>query len=156
MRLLNLLGNVGLLTKLRNRQSLRHTYCFIDRRGRIMAGKKTVLIGATTDQTRYAYRASNSLVNHGHLLIPMGIKEGKVAGEDILLNKPDIEGTDTVTLYINPGRQPEWYNYVLKLKPKRIIFNPGTENQEFMELAKKAGIEVVEGCTLVMLSIGTY
>ena len=121
-----------------------------------MANKKTVLIGATTDPSRYAYRASNSLVSHGHDLFPMGIKEGRVAGKDILLEKKEIEGIDTVTLYISPKHQPEWYEYVLSLKPQRIIFNPGTENQEFETIAEKAGIEVIEGCTLVMLSIGTY
>lgn len=121
-----------------------------------MTNKKTVLIGAGTDPSRYAYRASHSLVSHGHDLFPMGIHAGTVAGKEILLEKKAIEDVDTVTLYISPKRQPEWYDYVLDLKPKRIIFNPGTENEEFEDLAKKAGIEVVEGCTLVMLSIGTY
>jgi predicted CoA-binding protein len=121
-----------------------------------MTAKKTVLIGATPDTSRYAYKAANSLSTHGHEVIPMGIKQGMVAGKTILRDKPSLAGVDTVTLYIGPAHQPEWYDYVLGLQPKRLIFNPGTENAEFESLAEKAGIEVVEGCTLVMLSIGTY
>lgn len=98
------------------------------------------------------------LQERNHEFIPIGISEGEVLGETILniYNKPKIEGVDTVTLYINPGRQKEWYNYLLSLKPKRIIFNPGTENQEFIELAEKEGIECVQACTLVMLSVGNF
>ncbi len=121
-----------------------------------MAAKKTVLIGATADASRYAYRAVNSLNSHGHEVVPLGIKEGTVAGKQILLDKPALSDVDTVTLYISPKHQPSWYDYILQLKPKRIIFNPGTENPELEKLAEKAGIEPLEACTLVMLSIGTY
>ena len=118
--------------------------------------KKTVLIGASTDPTRYAYKAANSLVNHGHEIIPLGIKSGKVAGQDIILNKPELQNIDTVTLYVGPQNQTGWIDYIINLKPKRILFNPGTENKALMDKAKENQIEVVEGCTLVMLSIGTY
>jgi uncharacterized protein len=85
--------------------------------------------------------------------VPIGIKTGEVAGASILniREKPKIEGVDTVTLYIGPRHQPEWYDYLLGLKPRRIIFNPGTENDEFEKRAEAAGVEVEEACTLVLL-----
>ena len=88
----------------------------------------------------------------------MGIKKGEVFGTEILdiRQKPNVDGIDTVTLYIGPQRQPEWYDYILSLKPKRIIFNPGTENETFEQMAESKGIEVVEGCTLVMLRSYQY
>ena len=118
--------------------------------------KKTVIIGASTDPSRYAYKAANSLVRHGHEIIPLGIRAGNVAGKDIILDKPDLKDIDTVTLYVGPQNQPGWVDYIINLKPKRILFNPGTENQILMDKARENNIEVVEGCTLVMLSIGTY
>ena len=115
--------------------------------------KKTVLIGATTNPARYAYLAAQMLTEYKHELVPVGIKTGEVFEEEILdiRQKPAIPNVDTVTLYIGPHRQPEWYDYIIGLKPKRIIFNPGTENPEFEKLAEEKGIEVVEGCTMVML-----
>jgi predicted CoA-binding protein len=120
--------------------------------------KKTVIIGATTDQSRYAYLAASMLSQYQHKIVPVGIKRGEVFGEQILdINeKPHIDDVDTITLYIGPQRQPEWYNYLLSLKPKRIIFNPGTENEAFEDMAEQQGIEVVEGCTLVMLRSHQY
>nr|WP_302180035.1 CoA-binding protein [Chryseosolibacter indicus] len=115
--------------------------------------KKTVIIGATTDQSRYAYLAARMLTEYKHEIVPIGIKKGEVFGTQILdiFQKPKVENVDTVTLYIGPQRQPEWYDYILQLKPKRIIFNPGTENPEFEKMAEQQGVEAVEGCTLVML-----
>ena len=120
--------------------------------------KKTVIIGATPNQSRYAYLASNMLKEYDHEIVPMGIKSGEVAGKEILdiRKKPSVNGVDTVTLYIGPRHQPEWYDYILSLKPKRIIFNPGTENSEFEELAEKNGIEATEACTLVLLRSHQY
>ncbi|MEZ4982619.1 MAG: CoA-binding protein [Saprospiraceae bacterium] len=118
--------------------------------------KKTVVLGATTNPTRYAYTAVNTLVRGGHETVPIGIKKGEVAGIEIINDTPDVEGVDTVTLYLGPDRQKEYYHYILSLKPKRIIFNPGTENPELVKLAEEQGIETVFGCTLVMLSIGNY
>lgn len=116
-------------------------------------GKKTVVVGATPNPGRYAYLAANMLKEYKHEVVPLGIKEGDVAGAGILdiRKKPAIEGVDTITLYIGPQRQPEWYGYLLGLKPRRIIFNPGTENEEFEKLAEAAGVEVEEACTLVLL-----
>lgn len=120
--------------------------------------KKTVIIGATTNPARYSYMAAQRLRAHGHDIVPVGIRNGSVAGEPILkiFDKPAIGGVDTVTLYIGPHRQPEWIDYILSLKPRRIIFNPGTENDDFEKRAEEKGVEVVEGCTLVMLNTGQY
>lgn len=120
--------------------------------------KKTVIIGAVNSPFRYAYRAAEMLSNYGHPFIPIGIREGEMLGESILSmhDEPKIEGVDTITLYINPDRQKDWYGYLLGLHPKRIIFNPGTENQELKMMAEKQGIECLYACTLVMLSVGNY
>jgi uncharacterized protein len=120
--------------------------------------KKTVIIGATTNRGRYAYLAASMLTEYDHEIVPVGIKDGAVFGKEILdiFQKPPIRDVDTVTLYIGPQRQPEHYSYILGLKPKRIIFNPGTENDEFEKLAEDQGVEALEACTLVMLRSGQY
>ncbi len=120
--------------------------------------KKTVLIGATPNPARYAYLAGNKLVQNGHNLIPLGIRKGELAGKPILDLRlhPEIEDVDTVTLYVGPKNLAEWEEYILSLKPKRLIFNPGTENLRLFSAAKSNGIEVLEACTLVMLSAGTF
>lgn len=119
--------------------------------------KKTLVLGATSNPSRYAYVAVQRLLRHGHEVVPVGIREGEVAaGLPILHGMPPVSDVDTVTLYVGPARQPAYYDYLLSLRPKRIIFNPGTENPELEALAQAQGIETVEGCTLVMLSIGGY
>ena len=120
--------------------------------------KKTVIIGASPNRYRYAFMAAESLTSHGHEIVPVGIKKGELEGRPILniREHPPISDVDTVTMYIGPKHQSEWYDYILSLKPKRIIFNPGTENYEFEEKAKGEGIEIVEGCTLVMLGTSHY
>jgi uncharacterized protein len=118
--------------------------------------KKTVILGATDDPSRYAFKAANMLKKHGHPIVPVGKKQGAVAGEQIRLDQPLEQGVDTVTLYVGTRNQQPLYDYIMKLNPKRIIFNPGTENPELEEMAEQRGIEAVEGCTLVMLSIGLY
>lgn len=120
--------------------------------------KKTVIVGASPNPARYAYTAAHMLTRYQHPIVPLSIKKGSVAGEQIinLREKPEISGVDTVTMYIGPQNQPEWYDYIITLSPKRIIFNPGTENKEFIQLARQNGIEPVLGCTLVMLQAGTY
>lgn len=120
--------------------------------------KKTVIIGATTNPSRYAYVAAGMLNEHNHEIVPVGIKKGKVFGIDIedIHHEPAIKDVDTVTLYIGPQHQSEWYNYIFSLMPKRIIFNPGTENQEFQKLAEEKGIEALEACTLVLLRSNQY
>jgi hypothetical protein len=120
--------------------------------------KKTVIIGATTNPTRYAYFAAERLTTAGHEIVPMGIKKGEVFGEEILdiRQSPKVADVDTVTLYLGPQHQPEYYAYLIGLKPKRIIFNPGTENPELVKKAQAAGIETEYACTLVMLGSGEY
>tara|TARA_R110002020_G_scaffold225186_1_gene435297 strand:+ start:561 stop:932 length:372 start_codon:yes stop_codon:yes gene_type:complete len=123
-----------------------------------MSDKLTLIVGATTNPTRYAYFAASRLKDAGIPFIPIGIKSGEVFGEKIvdLRAKPDLENIHTVTLYIGPANQEEWIDYLVQLGPERIIFNPGTENPVFFEKAKAAGIEVLQACTLVMLSSNQF
>lgn len=118
--------------------------------------KKTLVLGATPNPARYAYLAVHSLIRHGHEVVPLGIRAGEVAGLSIQTGMPQIANVDTITMYLNPQKQAPYYEYLLGLKPKRIIFNPGSENPELKAIAQARGIEIVEGCTLVMLSIGTF
>lgn len=118
--------------------------------------KKTLVLGATPDSSRYAYLASNRLVRAGHHIVNVGIKTGEVAG--VPIEKPETihKDIDTITLYVGPQHQEGLYNYILETHPRRIIFNPGTENSELRRMAKEKGIETEYACTLVLLSIGAY
>lgn len=119
--------------------------------------KKTLVLGATDNPSRFAYKAIHRLQQHGHEVVPVGIRKGEVGGQPIITDKEQkIEGVDTVTLYVGPQNQPTWYDYIISLQPKRIIFNPGTENRELEQMAEDAGIETMHHCTLVMLASGTY
>jgi len=118
--------------------------------------KKTLILGATTNPSRYGNIATKRLKSYGHEVVPVGIREGDIEGVPILLGQPEVNDVDTVTLYLNPKRQEAFYDYILSLHPKRIIFNPGTENPELVKLAKENDIEVEIACTLVMLSVGEY
>lgn len=120
--------------------------------------KRTAIIGATPNPSRYAFIAAQVLIEHGHEIVPIGIKNGTVAGQNIvdLRQKPSVGVIDTVTLYLGPQNQPDWYDYIIGLNPRRMIFNPGTENFELQQMATKAGIETEEACTLVLLRIGSY
>ncbi|HRP88409.1 MAG TPA: CoA-binding protein [Edaphocola sp.] len=118
--------------------------------------KKTLVIGASENPDRYSNKAIRMLQNFGHEVVAIGVKNGKV--EDVEFGKEHLpfENIDTVTLYINPKLQVDYYQYILSLKPRRIIFNPGTENDDFAGLALLKGIEPVEACTLVLLSTHQY
>ena len=118
--------------------------------------KKTVIIGASTDKSRYSYKAVIALQNNKHEAIPVGIKSGEINGSKIITEKNSILGVDTVTMYVGPQNQPFWYDYILSLNPKRVIFNPGAENPAFEEMLVNKGIEVEQACTLVLLSTGQY
>ena len=120
--------------------------------------KKTAIFGATTNPTRYAYLAAQRLTSNGHEIVPIGIKKGEVFGQEILSisEKPQIENLDTITMYIGPQNQTEWEDYILSLHPKRIIFNPGSENPSLAKKATELGMEVQNACTLVMLGNGLY
>lgn len=121
-----------------------------------MAAKKTVVLGASSNPSRYSYLAMNRLKAHNHPVVAVGRRETEVAGISISKSPVEEEGVDTVTLYLNPTHQQEYYDYILNLAPKRIIFNPGTENPELMKMARERGIEPVVACTLVMLATGQY
>ena len=119
--------------------------------------KRTVVLGATTNPARAAYAAVQRMVGQGVDVIPIGIREGTIAGIPIRQGQPELSDVHTVTLYLNPGRQQPYYSYILQtLKPKRLIFNPGTENPELAGQARQQGIEVDIACTLVMLAVGSY
>ncbi len=118
--------------------------------------KKTVVLGASENPARYSYLAVNRLVAHNYPVVAIGRKEGKVGDTPIITEHPNIENVDTVTLYLNEQHQKEYYDYIFSLHPKRIIFNPGAENDELAEMAAAKGIQPMEACTLVLLSTGQY
>lgn len=120
--------------------------------------KKTVIVGAVPKPYRYAYQAAEMLNSRAIDFIPLGIQEGEVLGKEILniKDQPKIDHVDTITLYINAERQKTCMDYLLSLNARRIIFNPGAENQELKKQAEAKGIECLEACTLVMLSVGNY
>lgn len=117
---------------------------------------KVLVIGASDKPERYSYKAINMLTDHEHSVTPVSIKKGNVAGIDFVKEVPKNENFDTVTLYINPKLQEQYYQEIVDLKPRRVIFNPGTENEEFQSLLKDNNIEPVEACTLVMLTVGSF
>ena len=118
--------------------------------------KKTLVLGASDNPSRYSYLTLHRLKGQGHPVVAIGKKPGMVAGVPIEKEKKDVENIDTVTLYLNPMHQKQYYDYIISLKPKRIIFNPGAENDELSELAAKNGIKPMEACTLVLLATGQY
>jgi len=118
--------------------------------------KKTLVLGASDNPSRYSYLAVNRLRSHGHPVVAIGKKNAMVADVPIEKEKKDWNGVDTITLYLNPTHQQQYYDYILSLKPKRVIFNPGAENDELADLAIKNGISPIEACTLVLLSTNQY
>lgn len=112
-------------------------------------------MGASPNAARYSYMATQLLKSHQYQVIAFGLKAGKIEDTEItqLLPESDI---DTVTLYLGPQNQVQYVDYLLKLKPARVIFNPGTENPELQALLQEHGIQVIEACTLVMLRTGQY
>jgi hypothetical protein len=118
--------------------------------------KKTLILGASTNPEKYAFLAAERLTKYGHEIVPVGVKAGEVMGKTIIQDKTIQTDIDTITLYVGVQNQKEWYDYILATQPKRLIFNPGTENADLQALASEKGIETVEGCTLVMLGSGLY
>jgi hypothetical protein len=116
----------------------------------------TLIIGASNNPDRYSYKAANKLKNHGHSIIPFGVKKGVVASEKMLNDWESTWEVDTVTMYVNKKLQQAYYDKIIALKPRRVIFNPGTENPEFYELLAANNIIAEEACTLVLLSMNTY
>ena len=118
--------------------------------------KKTLVFGASLKPERYSNMALRKLVNYKHETVAFGLRNGEEAGVIIDTELIDYKNLDTVTLYVNPKRQKEYYNYIVSLKPNRVIFNPGTENPEFYTVLRKNNIAFEEACTLVMLSTNQY
>jgi predicted CoA-binding protein len=121
-----------------------------------MEKKKTLVLGASDNPSRYSYLAIQRLRQHDHPVVAIGRKNSRVADIAIEKEKKPFDDLDTITFYLNPSHQKEYYDYILSLKPKRLIFNPGAENEELIQLAKKNNIKTIEACTLVLLSTGQY
>lgn len=122
----------------------------------LMKNKKTLVLGASAKPTKYSYLAIEKLVDKGNSVLAIGQNSGEVAGIKIQTKAIPLKNIDTVTLYLNPANQREYYNYIVETKPKRVIFNPGTENPEFYQLLKLNDIKVEVSCTLVLLSTNQY
>lgn len=121
-----------------------------------MSDKKTLVIGASENPSRYSNMAIRKLRNYGHTVVAIGRREGTVLDVPITKQKEAFENIDTVTMYVGAQNQAEFIAYILNLNPKRIIFNPGAENDELAENAEAQGIKTLEACTLVLLSTGQY
>lgn len=117
---------------------------------------KTIVLGASPNPERFSYRAVSLLISYEHEVVPLGIRKGEIAGNEIITDFPQIENVHTITLYLGAKNQVKYYDYILNLRPQRIIFNPGTENPELKTLARENNIEVIERCSLVMLNSGHY
>ncbi|MDC8005443.1 CoA-binding protein [Aureisphaera galaxeae] len=118
--------------------------------------KKTLVLGASTNPSRYSNLAIHRLVEKGEPVVAFGLREGDVAGIPITNEKESFEDVDTITLYVGPKHQPDYYDYIISLQPKRVIFNPGTENPEFYSVLREQDIEVEVACTLVLLGTNQY
>ena len=118
--------------------------------------KRTLVLGASSNESRYSNIASKMLQEYHHTVIPVGNKSGKIGDLEIMVVPPIEKNIHTITLYLNPSRQEAYFSYILALNPQRIIFNPGTENVTLSQLANEHGIETIEACTLVMLRTGQY
>jgi predicted CoA-binding protein len=117
---------------------------------------KTLVIGASENPERYSFKAIGQLVKAGHEVVAIGLKSGRVEGIEIQKGQPILSDIDTITLYIGPVNQPVFYSYFVDLKPRRVIFNPGTENPELFNLLRENKIEVEVACTLVLLATNSY
>jgi len=118
--------------------------------------KKTLVVGASVKPHRYSNKAIRKLLRYGHEVVPLARRPGQVAGVPFVTGFPEVEDIHTITLYVGPGRQTTIYDYLLSLKPKRIIFNPGTENDVFLQKAQEQGVETIQDCTLIMLETGVF
>lgn len=118
--------------------------------------KITLVLGASLKSERYSNKAIHALIDNNQSVLAFGLREGDVRGVKIRNTLPEKTPIDTVTLYLHPGRQKEYYGFLLDLKPRRVIFNPGTENLELVSILEKEGVIAEMACTLVLLSIGCY
>ena len=118
--------------------------------------KKTLVLGATVKSEKAAYKAIEMLVAKGHSVLALGQNTGEVAGVKINTKAIPVKNIDTISLYLNPTRQRDYYNYIVDAKPKRVLFNPGTENPEFYQLLDLNNIKYETACTLVLLTLNKY
>jgi len=118
--------------------------------------KKTLILGASIKPERYAYKAAQKLLENNHPIEMIGRRENVLFDRPIRKEKYPIDNLDTVTLYLSSKFQVEYYDYILSLKPRRVIFNPGTENPELQALLSENGIEYENACTLVLLATNSY
>jgi hypothetical protein len=118
--------------------------------------KKTLVLGASLNPSRYSNYVIQKLVSQNIETVALGLRKGVIAGVTIQTELLSFENLHTVTLYLNPKNQTMYYDYIVSLKPKRVIFNPGTENPEFYEILKKNNIPFEAACTLVLLSTNQY
>ncbi len=121
-----------------------------------MIKNKTLVLGASTNTYRYSNAAIRELTKNHHPVVAFGRKKGKVLNVPIETELIPYEDIDTVTLYLNPDNQVQFYDYIISLAPRRVIFNPGTENIELMQLLKQNNIYPEVACTLVLLSLSSY
>lgn len=117
---------------------------------------KVIVLGASPNHERFSYKAVKALRRHDYEVVALGTQKGEIADIQINTGQPNVDDVDTVLLYLNPVHQKEIYDYILSLKPKRIVFNPGTQNQELAELAEINDIQVVNNCALIMLNTNTF
>ncbi len=118
--------------------------------------KKTLVLGASPNTERYSNRAVKLLRHFQHTVVAIGGRPNKIDDVEIIKGTPALDDIDTVTLYLGIERQVAYYEYIISLKPKRLIFNPGTENHKLKKMAQSHNIETIEKCTLIMLNRGDY
>lgn len=118
--------------------------------------KTTLVLGASLNESRFSNICIHTLTENKIPTIAIGLREGEVSGIRIQTGLPELKGIHTVTLYLGPQNQTQYYDYIINLKPQRIIFNPGTWNPELVSLARDHQIEIVNNCTLMMISGGYY
>lgn len=119
--------------------------------------ERVAVLGASNKEDRYSYKAVKLLLEHGHSVVPVHPKLESILDQKVVKSINDISGNiDTLTLYVKPQLVEQNTQDIIKLNPKRVIFNPGTESVSSMEQLRKAGIIVIEGCTLIMLKTGQY
>jgi predicted CoA-binding protein len=118
--------------------------------------QNTLVFGASLKPNRYSNLAIHRLRENGKNTLAFGMKSGLVNDVQIKTNLGELPNIDVVTLYLNPERQKQYYKDIIALAPKKVIFNPGTENPEFYGLLRENNIEVEVACTLVLLATGQY
>lgn len=126
--------------------------------GRTEKKEKVAILGASDNPERYSYKAFKMLQEYGHTPVPVHPSLGTLEGIPVQKQLADLrdQKIDTLTLYVNPKILATYVDQVLALKPKRVIFNPGTESPEIEQKFESAGIQTMEACTLVLLRTNQF